>query len=64
MNFKGGHSLLTIEAQMDEMNKTLGIIDYKCWYYKTALEAGTENVHKAKNAEDRAQQQVHSMQDK
>ncbi|MDF3001149.1 MAG: transcriptional regulator [Bacillota bacterium] len=53
-----------VEAQMNELKKTLEIIDYKCWYYKTALEAGTENVHKTKDAEDCAQQQVHSMQDR
>lgn len=23
-------------AQMDKLNETLGILDYKCWYYETA----------------------------
>jgi len=22
------------------------LIKHKCWYYKTALDAGTENIHK------------------
>ena len=46
-----------VEAQMEELKKTMEDIDYKCWYYKTALEAGTENVHKIKNAEDCVLQQ-------
>ncbi len=35
-----------VEAQMKEMKKTLELIEHKCWYYQTALDAGTENVHK------------------
>jgi DNA-binding transcriptional MerR regulator len=34
-----------VEAQMQELKKTLEVIEYKCWYYKTALDAGTEAVH-------------------
>lgn len=34
-----------VEAQMEDLQKTLDLIDYKCWYYKTALEAGTEKIH-------------------
>lgn len=41
-----------VEAQMEELKKTMEVIDFKCWYYKTALEAGTEEVHKKKNAEN------------
>lgn len=36
----------TVEAQMEELKKTMEIIDHKCSYYKTALEAGTEDIHK------------------
>ncbi|NMD71255.1 MerR family transcriptional regulator [Bacillus sp. DNRA2] len=36
----------SVEAQMAELKKTMERIEYKCWYYKTALDAGTENVHK------------------
>lgn len=36
----------TVEAQMEELKKTMEIIEHKCFYYKTALEAGTEDVHK------------------
>jgi DNA-binding transcriptional MerR regulator len=35
-----------VEAQMEELKKTLELIDHKCWYYKTAIDAGTEDVHK------------------
>lgn len=41
-----------VEAQMEELKKIMEVIDYKCWYYKTALEAGTEAVHKKKNTEN------------
>ena len=36
----------TIEAQMEELKKTLEVIEHKTFYYKTALEAGTEEIHK------------------
>ena len=34
-----------VEKQIEELKKTLDVIDYKCWYYETALKAGTEAVH-------------------
>ena len=34
-----------VEQQMAEMQKTLDVINHKCWYYKTAIEAGTEAIH-------------------
>jgi DNA-binding transcriptional MerR regulator len=36
----------TVEAQMEELRKTMEVIEHKCFYYKTALEAGTEDIHK------------------
>lgn len=39
----------TVEAQMEELKKTMEIIEHKCLYYKTALEAGTEDIHKTEN---------------
>lgn len=36
----------TVEEQMEELRKTMEVIDHKCFYYKTALEAGTEDIHK------------------
>jgi hypothetical protein len=35
-----------VEAQMEELKKTLEVINYKCSYYKSALDAGTEDIHK------------------
>jgi len=34
-----------VEAQILELQKALDRINYKCWYYKTALDAGTIKVH-------------------
>jgi DNA-binding transcriptional MerR regulator len=35
-----------VEAQMEELKKTMELIEHKCLYYKTALGAGTEDIHK------------------
>ncbi len=35
----------TVEAQIAELQKTLDFIHHKCWYYETAIEAGTEKIH-------------------
>ena len=34
-----------VEAQMAELQKTLDFINHKCWYYETAIDAGTEKIH-------------------
>ena len=36
---------VAVEAQILELQRALDRINYKCWYYKTALKAGTEKVH-------------------
>lgn len=36
----------SVEAQMEELKKTMELIEHKCSYYKTALDAGTEEIHK------------------
>jgi DNA-binding transcriptional MerR regulator len=41
-----------VDAQMEALKKTMEVIEYKCWYYKTALEAGTEDIHKCKGTGD------------
>ena len=35
-----------VEAQMEELKKTMEVIEHKCFYYKSALDAGTEDIHK------------------
>ncbi|MDF2881894.1 MAG: transcriptional regulator [Clostridiaceae bacterium] len=34
-----------VQNQIEELQKALDKINYKCWYYKTAMEAKTENIH-------------------
>lgn len=41
-----------VEEQIQELKKSLDLINHKCWYYKTVLEAGTENIHKNKSCHD------------
>jgi len=38
--------LKAVKSQMEELQKTTNVIKYKCWYYETALSAGTEEVLK------------------
>ena len=35
-----------VREQMARLEKTMEVIEYKCWYYETALAAGTEAIHK------------------
>jgi DNA-binding transcriptional MerR regulator len=35
----------SVLKQMEELNKVMETINYKIWYYGTAIEAGTEAVH-------------------
>ena len=38
--------LEAVKKQMEELQKTMDIIKYKCWYYDTAMTAGTEEAPK------------------
>ena len=38
-----------VAEQMLELQKSLDLINNKCWYYKAAIEAGTEDIHRANN---------------
>ncbi len=33
-----------LARQMEELRHTMAMVDYKCWYYETAKEAGTVDV--------------------
>ena len=33
-----------LQAQLEELQHTLETVDYKCWFYETAQEAGTTDV--------------------
>lgn len=34
-----------VEAKMEELQKHMDKINYKIWYYETAIKAGTEAIH-------------------
>ncbi|WP_138494883.1 MerR family transcriptional regulator [Paenibacillus pinistramenti] len=42
----------SVEAQMEELRRTMELIEHKCLYYKTALESGTEEIHKQNKIAD------------
>ena len=35
-----------VQKQIEELNKVMETINHKIWYYETAIEAGTEAVHR------------------
>lgn len=39
-----------VENQIAELHKNLELIKHKCWYYETAIEAGTEKIHSTEAA--------------
>lgn len=38
------HQREVLQAQMAELQHTLSMVEYKCWYYETAQAAGTIDV--------------------
>lgn len=36
---------VAIQKQIKELQKIEKVIDFKCWYYQTAIDAGTEKIH-------------------
>ncbi len=38
------HQQEVLKQQMEELQRTMEIVDYKCWYYETAQKAGTTAV--------------------
>lgn len=45
-----------VEKRMAELAETLEMLDFKCWYYETALEAGTTDVPRNKTADELPEQ--------
>ena len=39
----------SVQKELDELEKQMKVIQHKLWYYKTAIEAGTEAIHKQNN---------------
>ena len=38
------HQQEILKRQMEELQHTMEIVDYKCWYYETAKKAGTTKI--------------------
>lgn len=38
-----------VQKQIDDLQKQMDVIEHKLWYYETAIEAGTEAIHKDHN---------------
>ena len=38
------HQRESLKQQMEELKHTMEMVEYKCWYYETAKEAGTVEV--------------------
>lgn len=38
-----------VQKQIEELKKVEKVIDFKCWYYETAIKAGTEKIHAGKS---------------
>lgn len=41
-----------VQAQLDELDKVMRTINHKIEYYETAIEAGTEAIHKQKQKDE------------
>ncbi len=41
-----------VEAQISQLQDTLDILKYKCWYYETAKAVGTTSIPRAMKTED------------
>ena len=41
-----------LQAQMEELQHTMDVLDYKCWYYETAKETGSVEALKRMSPED------------
>jgi hypothetical protein len=41
-----------VEKQMENIQKTMEMIQFKCWYYETALASGSEDVPRTMSIQD------------
>lgn len=46
------HQREVLEAQMAELQHTMSMVDYKCWYYETAKAAGSIDTPKCMPLDD------------
>ncbi len=45
-----------IQSQIAELQQTLDVVEYKCWYYQTAKDTGSEDVPKNMKDEELPEQ--------
>lgn len=43
---------VAVQRQIEQLQSTLALLDYKCWYYETAQKAGTCKIHDALQEND------------
>jgi DNA-binding transcriptional MerR regulator len=41
-----------VEQQIEELQRTMQVVQYKCWYYETAYEADSEDVPRNMSLDD------------
>lgn len=41
-----------LQAQMEALQRTMDVLDYKCWYYETAKEAGTVQIPQSMSVDE------------
>ena len=46
------HQRDLVRENISQLQETLALLDYKCWYYETAKEAGTCDIHKHLTEDD------------
>ncbi|OPJ56124.1 MerR family transcriptional regulator [Clostridium oryzae] len=42
-----------VQKQIEELNNIMKTINHKIWYYETAIEAGTEEIHKNQKCDNK-----------
>lgn len=52
-----------VKSQIEELQNVLDTIEYKCWVYDVAVNAGTLNAYKSINSEDMPQE-IRRLQEK
>ncbi|RGZ01759.1 MerR family transcriptional regulator [Clostridium sp. AM58-1XD] len=56
------HQKKVMEAEIEQMQKTLSMIRYKCWYYEQAMKDGSEN-HILEMLPDQLPQEIQALYD-
>ncbi|GAA0124425.1 MerR family transcriptional regulator [Clostridium sp. CTA-19] len=47
-----------VQKQMEELNRIMETINHKIWYYETAIEAGTEEIHKQNKENEKEDENI------